>query len=422
MPTSPVERFNRRCRAIALAWLAIVIPVSLWLRPTYQDLSGIYVGGLVARLGAWDVLYPVPAEASPYYVGLEGSNKPALVRLAAEHQVQALTPYIQPPWQAVLYYPMGWLTFAQAHWAFAGVLIACTWVVAVQAGRAYELCAGRTSRASGWVTLAVAVSFLAYRCVRVQNMSPIVAALIGVATFELLRPATRLGGFKAAAAVVAGAVMKVTPAMLLPLAAARRRWALVAWSAALGMAFLVLTFAMAGRSTFREFFFTVGPTLGGSSTNPGNKSLQGALLRTVGRAPLPPSLILPLRAAEVATLAAILYAVFRRRDRLRYAPQLFAAALALVAWLLIFSPLCWEHYFIYLCPFWGWLCWEATLSPFRRVAAVAAIASHWLPLPMLTWLHVPEPLNSYMLLGLLLMLALALLRLYERAAPPTIPA
>jgi len=422
IPT-PIDRFNQRCRHIALAWLGITLPLSLWLRPTYQDLSGIYVGGLVARLGAWDALYPVPAESSPYYVGFEGSNKPALERLAAEHHVIALTPYIQPPWQAVLYYPMGWLTFAQAHWAFVAVLIACTWLISVQAGRTYELCAGGTSRASGWITLAVAFSVLAYRCVRVQNMSPIVAALTGVAILNLLLPASPRTGLKSAAAIVIGAVMKVAPAMLLPLAAARRRWRLLTWSAVLGVGFLALSLAVAGRSTFHEFFFTVGPTLGGSATNPGNKSLQGALLRTVGHAPLPLSIMLPFRAAQIATLAAILFAIFRRPDRLHLPPYLFAAALALIAWLLIFSPLCWEHYFVYFCPLWGWLCWEGTLGPVRRITSVTAIACHWLPLPALPglpWFHAPEPLNSYMLIGLILMLGLALLRLYDRAAPPTI--
>ena len=68
---------------------------------------------------------------------------------------------------------------------------------------------------------------------------------------------------------------------------------------------------------------------------------------------------------------------------------------------------------MYLCPFWGWLLWEGTRSRGRMIASVIAIALHWFPLPTLRWLTLREPLNSYMLMGSVLMLAIAVLRLGE---------
>ena len=106
-----VARFNRVCRGVALAWLGIVLPVSLLLRPTYQDLSGLYIGALVARLGAWNALYPVPSPDPRYYAGEKGQSrqKPALLQIAQEHGVDELNPYLNPPWQAVVLLPLGWL-------------------------------------------------------------------------------------------------------------------------------------------------------------------------------------------------------------------------------------------------------------------------------------------------------------------------
>jgi hypothetical protein len=96
-----------------------------------------------------------------------------------------------------------------------------------------------------------------------------------------------------------------------------------------------------------------------------------------------------------------------------------AAAAALLVWLLLFSPICWEHYFTYLCPFWGWLLWEAGISARRRVAAWLAIGLSWLPWAVLPNLILPEPLTSHMLMSLLLILALAIRRLV--AAPHAAP-
>src|SRR5438132_34758 len=64
------QRFNRTCYALAALWLAVVVPVSLsvpWPTPTSLlgtlgtgDFPQFYMGGVMARLGYWDSLYPIP--------------------------------------------------------------------------------------------------------------------------------------------------------------------------------------------------------------------------------------------------------------------------------------------------------------------------------------------------------------------------
>jgi len=331
--------------------------------------------------------------------------------------VREVNPYLNPPWQAWVLLPLGWLTFQQAHWAVVGINIFCTWGVAVAAGRGFEFAAGRRSWAAGGVVLLVACSPLAYRSIRVQNLSPAVAFCIAVAAGDLLK-SDRHSGFAGGLAIAVGGLIKIATGALVPLSVAMRRWRLLGWAAGLTVLAVALTWNMAGTPTFREFFGSIAPTLGHSSTNLGNKSLQGFLLRATGRSPLPRALGVGFQLLRLGTLSLIVWLLFRRRPvswpmYWKEPAHVFAASVALLSWLLIFTPLCWEHYFMYLCPFWGWLLWEGTRSRGRMIASVIAIALHWFPLPTLRWLTLREPLNSYMLMGSVLMLAIAVLRLGE---------
>jgi hypothetical protein len=159
--------------------------------------------------------------------------------------------------------------------------------------------------------------------------------------------------------------------------------------------------------------------MGGSTTNFGNISLQGMLLRITGAAPLPAGLMWGLRIAQWATLLAVLALLARRpvADWQR-GPSAPAAAAALLAWLLIFSPLFWEHYHIYLAPLWGWLVWEAAQTRWRMALVIIALALAWTPLPVIGALRpLPEPVNSGMLFSAMLILGIAIDRLRRPAAP-----
>ena len=245
------------------------------------------------------------------------------------------------------------------------------------------------SWSAGFITLAAALSLLAYRSIRVQNLSPVVALCIVMALWDLLGLTGRWG-LVGGLGIAWGALFKLATAALLPLALALRRWRLLGWTAGLIVLGVMICWQMAGAGTFHEFFANIAPSLGRSSINPGNKSLQGFLLRVTSVAPLGHKTYVALQCGQAFCLALILWALFRPRGRdwrvyWSQPPHVFAAAAALLAWLLIFSPLCWEHYFMYLVPLWGWLWWEGTQSRPKRIAAIAAIATFWFPLPKINW-------------------------------------
>jgi hypothetical protein len=123
-----------------------------------------------------------------------------------------------------------------------------------------------------------------------------------------------------------------------------------------------------------------------------------------------------------ATLALILAAIVKRRRAVREpAPSVVcAAATALLGWALLFSPIFWEHYVVYLCPLWGWLISQAGRSRARLTAVAAAIATVYFPLQALTR-QFPEPLNSHVMIGVAVTWAIGLSRLFCRAKPQAAP-
>src|SRR5258708_4988610 len=92
-----IATFNRWCYLIASVWVILSLFVSLhiWkIEATdreYHDFSQFYMGGLIARHGAWDALYPIPHPNSPNNPG-EGADsdmRPEYARLAAAAGVPA---------------------------------------------------------------------------------------------------------------------------------------------------------------------------------------------------------------------------------------------------------------------------------------------------------------------------------------------
>ena len=106
-----------------------------------------------------------------------------------------------------------------------------------------------------------------------------------------------------------------------------------------------------------------------------NQGLYGLLLRISGRgATLPHAVEIAFRAAQIVALIALLILIFRQRRALsQNRAALFAASAAIVSWLLIFSPIFWEHYLAYLAPFWGW-----KKMPRRAWTWVIAVAAYLL--------------------------------------------
>jgi hypothetical protein len=404
-----VGSFNRACRAVAAAWLIGLAATSLWLRPTYQDFSAFYLAGVLARNGAWQDLYPLMAGDNPYYIGEIVKMKPGYEQAARRRNVKDLCVFLQPPWTAIAFVPLSILPFRAAHALWIALMTACTIGVSWYAGRSFALCADRPSRWEGVTCLIFAMSLLACRGIRVGNTSPLVAWCIGFGAVDLLRRDRA----SSAAALWIGGIMKYATAMLVPVAIMLRRWRSLAALVLLGILTMGASISIAGRAAFAEFFDPVAASIPRSSPNPGNQSLQAFLLRIRHIKQLSPAARLLLHAAQLALLLLILVLMFRQR-RGQSPPIVFASAAALLCWLLIFAPLFWDHYHLYLAPFWGWMIFEARRSIPRAVLVTAAIALAWAPLMVVRSIHLPEPVNSAMLFSAILMLILALDRLARR--------
>src|SRR5687767_9966679 len=137
MPTAPT--FNRACVSIALLVLIALVPASVVLRRNYQDFSHFYLGGQVARHGLWGDLYPVPRPGSAGQASMQDASdmRPGYARLAEEYKVdEGGQPFrfAQPPPNALLYLPLAYLSYPNAHLAWVVVSCLCAWVVALQAG------------------------------------------------------------------------------------------------------------------------------------------------------------------------------------------------------------------------------------------------------------------------------------------------
>ena len=223
-----------------------------------------------------------------------------------------------------------------------------------------------------------------------------------------------------------GGVAKYAILVLGPLYLVMRRWRTITWGLALAAVLLgtsLLLMPSGPDGPYAIFFRDIAPTLARTGSVTENQALYPALMRMldIERPPLPRPVAIGFRAAQFASLVIILGLIaVKPRTYWSVPPHVFAAALALVSWLLVFSPICWEHYHAYLAPFWGWLIYEGTRSRPRMIVALLAIAMSYLPTSLL--LHqiaggryrLPEPLFSHLLCAAILMMGMSMYSLWRR--------
>jgi hypothetical protein len=411
------KRFNLLCLVLAALWLFVTIPLGIRFRPTVPDFSQFYIGGILASRGAWNSLYPLPVLGGVDNAGLNIHSfaKPGWTSLCQKRGVADHTHFILPPPSALVFTPLAHLTYSQAFWLWTFFLIACTWGVAWTAGLILRQIFGQPSRHEGVLALLIAFSPMTARAIRIANVSPPIALLLGAALRALLSRERPLRG---AWTVLLGATLKYATLILAPLLVAMRRWRTLFWLTALGAVTLLITVGIAGTEPFVEFYRKILPTLSRPAWYPGNQSLAGMLARIYGR-PFTPRVSFALNSARVISLEFVLGLILTTRPRHWLGPaNVVAAAGLLVSWLLVFSPIAWEHWPIFLCPVWGWLLWEARVPGLRRILASASLALMYLPAGIIQVsgfavypIVLPEPYNSTQLLGVALVMILAYWRL-----------
>jgi hypothetical protein len=424
---SRIHRFNQLCAIIGLAFL-LLTQVGKWALYNHkglsqaQDFTQYYMGGLMALHGNWDSIYPVPIPGALHNAGFEDSSTlPDKYRAAAAtYGAEGSYRFMQPPPAALLFTPLAILPYKASHFVWIMILTFAAWGIGLQAGKTLALSMKRDTRWVGFVVLLVCCSLQAYRWVGVGNLSALMGWMTGVVVLQLVAGESVRG----AAILTVGTALKYAQLILLPLHVAMRRWRTIGWTAALGAAMLILSLVIMGTQPYRTFANDIAPTLKRTSI-PANQALYRFLLVSLGETredAMPRGGEIAFRTIQFGLLAAMLFFIFKRPSSHWQEPRnVFAAALALTAWLIIFSPIFWEHYHAYLAPFWGWLIYQAMQSRLKMLVVVAAIALAYVPSALvLQKLHLPElpePLFSHLLWSALLMYAMAM---YELARRPKV--
>jgi hypothetical protein len=401
---------------LATLWLALSVPLGLLLRPTIHDFGQFYVGGLLVRHGDWTSLYPIPARRSLDNAGMRTHSfaKPGWLSFSASRQVPDYTHFILPPPSALIFVPFSYLTYRQAFWAWM-LLSTCSLLgVAVLSARIHRIISGDPSRWEGVLLLLIVLSPMSARAIRIGNVSTQIALMIAATFLALLRAEPK----RTAGAMLAGALLKYATWVMGPVLLAMRRWSTIAWLALFTAGTVGLTLHFSGVDPFIEFGKVILPTLSRPSAYAGNQSLPGMLARLYGR-PLPLGVSTLLDMTRVLTLGIIALLLARLKPaHFRQPVTVIASSALLLSWLLVFSPIAWEHWPVMLCPAWGWLLWEWRQKTDLRWCAPTALVLMYFPAGIFQVrgiaaypLRLPEPFNSFQLGGMALVALVALARL-----------
>ena len=409
----------RRTQFLALA-LALPFVIAGWVHglsadSRLSDFRQYYMGALMAREGEWESLYPIPNPEATDNAGWSHASRmrPTYARLAAESGIGDVNRFIQPPPMALLLAPLAWLPYPQAHVVWLLLMTLAALGVSLAASRFYYVAGGERPWIAAALVFGVACSPLMVRTLRTSQITPAVAFCIGTALFGL----HARNDLKTAVTVSLGALAKYVTLVLLPLAVVARRYRLLAWIAALSAAIVLVTWAVTGSGPFEVFLYEIAPTFSHSSPWQGNQGISGSVLRFTGRESLDTMETATVRLVGVAILAFLFVVIFRRSKlSIHNATWLPPSACSLVAWFLIFSPISWDHYHLYLCPFWGWLVREAEKSTRWRIPILAALASSASSLAVFPGVQLPEPLLSHMLWSSIFFLAYSAYRLISMEA------
>jgi hypothetical protein len=372
-------------------------------------------------MGKWNALYPIPWRGSLDNAGLHSNGKYDWVQLSARRGAPNYTHFILPPPSALLFIPLSLLTYIQAYWLWTFLLTCSVLAVAWIAAELLRQLIGRPSRWEGVLMLLICLSPMTARSIRISNVTPFIALSIAWTLRALLRDQPFRGG----TALVLGILLKYATLILAPLLLLMRRWRMLVWTVALGEVLLGITVLVAGTRPFYEFYRIIVPTLSRPSAYLGNQTFPGMLARLLGR-PLSPLVSEIVEDLRIASLTAVIFALVRLRAPRSQTPvNILAAAALLISWLLVFSPIAWEHWAVFLCPLWGWVLWEALQPGWRRICAIASLALMYFPAGIIQVqgiaaypLQLPEPFNSSQLAGFILLFGLSFSRIYSAEATP----
>ncbi|MBV8488415.1 MAG: DUF2029 domain-containing protein, partial [Planctomycetaceae bacterium] len=253
--------------------------------------------------------------------------------------------FIQPPPVALFMLPFAFLDYRTANGLWVLMNTVCLWLVALQAARILRLLSHRSSRVEGLIILLIACSPLCRQAMRIGNISPIVGLCVGAAAMGLLteeRVRSSLG-------MVLGAFGKYVTLVLVPLYLLAQRWRVLAISSLLFILICLAMLAVSGERPFVTFVREMVPTFGRPDDGLPSVTAHSFLSRLYEPDPIPRAAEGTVRTVELVLIVLGATGLLRSRKGLPEDPvKLLAASLAMVGGFLIFSPLAWAHYLVYL--------------------------------------------------------------------------
>jgi len=378
--------FDHICRVIALIWLLLVPTAGLlpFERSLIKvDIPQFYLAGRLVWLHQAAALYPIPRPDSRHHPGLPGDAeaRPGYAAESRRLQLPARTPqFIGPPPLAVLLAPWGALPFDRARILWTVMLALAQWGTALVAAAIARELLGRSPTIEGLLILSIALSPRSYAAIAIGNVSSFVGLSLGLYAWWEVRGRSRI----AALAATGGTFLKYAPVVMLPALIAARRWRLLRNMLFVFLASALVSVVVLGFEPWRQWLVEIAPRLGRAYVGPANHSLWSVVAQLLGTDEITPGLRAAVLISSLAAMSAYCGLLVRRRPEELRSPALFLASSAgLLAWLLIWSPISWNGYQVYLMPFWGWVIWEAKRS---RVGAAAAAIIALSNLPILsTW-------------------------------------
>lgn len=341
--------------------------------PSKNDFTSYYVAAHVLREGMPEALYyPEPVGS----LLAQASTQHPWIDVAVASGVPNPNYYLYPPLFAVAVLPLAWLSYpaAFALWLGANVLFLALSLWIFLGGR------GRAGPVGVAACILVAGAFYpVWQHLKIGQSSLLLLLLLCAALALLARRRDIPAGLCLSGAIL----LKLTPAALLILLVARRRWRAV-WASLAGVAGLsVLSAAVAGWEAQVTYFWRMVPLLSAGTAFYPNQSLNGFLTRLMGMgeyrlADLSHGLWAPrllAAAAALILLALTIHGAFRRaREEERAALEDGFASFLLLS--LLVSPISWEHHYVLaLLPAWILATrWEAAGPARRGMPATAGVA------------------------------------------------
>jgi alpha-1,2-mannosyltransferase len=355
-------------------------------------------------------MYPVPEPGATVNAGWPNASKPqpGYQQRAQEAGIPDAFRFILPPPSALLFVPISLLPWTIAVWVWSFFVALCCWGIALIAARLHREIVGRHSAIQGILVILIATAPVTARIIELGNTSSLVGLCAGGVVIGLHRERDSW----ASIGMLVGGLAKLATPILLPLLIALRRFRLIGWLLVMALSALALTLVLSGFEPLRVFLQEIAPTLTRSDARA--QGLRPLALSIFGY--LPQKVNAAITVASWTAFALLCLAIWRsRRTLVGSVVHLSAGVAGLFSWLLLFSWFVWPHYLLYIFPFWGWLFWEGSKRPsIAAVVVLVIVLSSVTPLWIEQFVSLPAMLESFMVVPLSIVMALAFRRLWSR--------